>query len=73
MYSISKILIGGAIALAMCVGEAALFASSTSASEPTRTRTEQRADQNLDRSARSAYHQQLLGRAPRRDALIAQR
>ena len=35
MNNITKILVSGTIALLLCVGEAALFAASTSASEST--------------------------------------
>jgi UrcA family protein len=124
MYSITKILTGGAIALLVCVGEAALFAADTSAAELPNSVTVHYADLNLnqpadaaklyhriavaagstcgqrelvgthfvspayercvtdaiaqavarvDRPALSAYHQQRVGLAPRRDSKIAQR
>ena len=53
MNNITKILVSGTIALLLCVGEAALFAASTSASEPAPLAT-QHAGRNLDRPARNA-------------------
>jgi hypothetical protein len=73
MNNITKILISGAIALLLCVGEAALFAASTSASEAASPPAAQYAGRNLDRPAHSAYHRQLLGGAARHNASIAQR
>jgi hypothetical protein len=73
MNNITKILVSGTIALLLCVGEAALFAASTSASEPASPLATQHAGRNLDRPTRNAYHRQLLGGAARHDASIAQR
>jgi hypothetical protein len=66
MYSITKILIGGIVALLLLIGEGALFVAGTAAAAELPAA-------NLDRPAHSAYHQQLLGRTPLRAASIAQR
>jgi hypothetical protein len=73
MYSITKILIGGIVALLLCLGEGALFVAGTSAAELPAAASVHRPEWNLDRPARSAYHRQLLGAAARHDASIAQR
>jgi hypothetical protein len=89
MKSITKTSIAGLLALLLCVAEGVMFAADTSAAELQQSVGVRYADLNLDlrcftdavaqavarvdRPALSAYHQQRLGTASRRDATIAQR
>jgi UrcA family protein len=58
MHSLTRILISGVIAILVCAGEGALFATATSAAELPRSANVRYADLNLDRPAYVAtlYH-----------------
>ena len=73
MFSNTKYLIAGLMAVLLSAGQAALVAADSSQGARQFPASVERADPTVDRAAPSAYHPALPGFASRRDSDGAQR